>query len=139
MFLKIFQATFLKCFLCLWKVFFPKFLWFKKQDLKCCFTIYFNAHNNATFFIGHMILSEKSDKILFNKKIFKSYLLAKSFLLVTCDCFIWPLLTYRSSQEEVLLGKGVLKICSKITGSVISISAWVFSCKLAAYFQNTFS
>ena len=94
MFLKIFQATFLKCFLCLWKVFFPKFLWFKKQDLKCCFTIYFNAHNNATFFIGHMILSEKSDKILFNKKIFKSYLLAKSFLLVTCDCFIWPLLTY---------------------------------------------
>ena len=45
----------------------------------------------------------------------------------------------------MLLGKGVLKICSKFTGenpcrSVISISltsAWV-SCKFAAYFQNTF-
>ena len=41
-----------------------------------------------------------------------------------------------------LLGKSVLKICSKFIGkhpcrSVIS--AWVFSCKFAAYFQNTFS
>ena len=59
--------------------------------------------------------------------------------------------TFRRSHPEVFLGKGVLKICSKFTGdhpcrSVISIklqsnhtSAWVFSCKLAAYFQNTFS
>ena len=53
----------------------------------------------------------------------------------------------------MFLGKGVLKICSKFTGenpdqSVISIklqskarnhaSAWVFSCKFAAYFQDTF-
>ena len=50
----------------------------------------------------------------------------------------------------MLLGKGVLKICSKFTGehpcrSVISMqfswnhfSAYVFSCKLAAYFQNIF-
>ena len=60
---------------------------------------------------------------------------------------------FRSSRPEVFLRKGVLKICSKFTGehpyrSVISIklqsnwnqtSAWVFSCKLTAFFQNTFS
>ena len=60
----------------------------------------------------------------------------------------------RSSHPEVFLGKGVLKICIKFTGehpcrSEISIvaeqlywnhtSAWVFSCKVAAYFENTFS
>ena len=66
---------------------------------------------------------------------------------------------------ELFLEKGILKICSKFTGehpcrSVISIkllsnfieitlrhakqlhgshtSAWVFSCRFAAYFQNTF-
>ena len=60
----------------------------------------------------------------------------------------------RSSHPEVFLRKSVLKIYSKSTGehpcrSVISIkflkqlywnhtSAWVFSCKFAAYFQNTF-
>ena len=54
----------------------------------------------------------------------------------------------RSSHLDVFLGKGVLKICSKCTGehpcwSVIlqfylnRSSAWVFSCKFAAYFQNT--
>ena len=69
---------------------------------------------------------------------------------------------YRSSRPDVFLGKGVLKICSKLTGedscrSAISIklqsnfyaevalqlywnhtSAWVFSCQFAAYFQTTF-
>ena len=56
-----------------------------------------------------------------------------------------------SSPPEVSLGKVVLKICSKITGehpcrSVISkqlywnhTSTWMFSCKNATYFQNTFS
>ena len=52
---------------------------------------------------------------------------------------------FRGSRSELFLGKGVLKICNKCTGehpwrSVISIKlAWVFSCKFAAYFQNTFS
>ena len=58
----------------------------------------------------------------------------------------------RSSRPEVFFRKGVLKICSKFTGehacrSVISIKLFitlqhrssVFSCKFAAYFQNTFS
>ena len=59
----------------------------------------------------------------------------------------------RSSRSKVFLGKSVLKICSKLTGehpcrSAIPIKlqlywnrtlAYVFSCKLAAYFQNTFS
>ena len=65
----------------------------------------------------------------------------------------------KSSHPEVFLGKDVPKICSKFTRkhpcrSVISIkllcnlieitlrhgcSAWVFSCKFTAYFQNTFS
>ena len=54
----------------------------------------------------------------------------------------------RSSHPEVFLGKGGLKICSRFTGEhpcrcAISIklfcnAAWVFSCKFAAYFQNTF-
>ena len=38
---------------------------------------------------------------------------------------------HRSSHPEVFLEKGVLKICSKFT-------EWVFSCKVAAYFQNSF-
>ena len=57
--------------------------------------------------------------------------------------------TFRHSHPEVFLVKGVLKIYRKFAGghpyrSVISIkfqnhtSAWVFSCKFAAYFQNTF-
>ena len=66
---------------------------------------------------------------------------------------------YRCSPPEVFLGKDVLKICSKFTSehpcrSLISIKmlrnfalqlywnhtlTWVFSCKLAAYFLNTFS
>ena len=55
----------------------------------------------------------------------------------------------RSSLSEVLCWKGVLKICSKFTGEHPCGSAkqlywnctlvWVFSCKFAAYFQNTFS
>ena len=43
----------------------------------------------------------------------------------------------------MFLRKGVTKICSKSTGEQpyrIAISlAWVFSCKFAAYFCNTFS
>ena len=55
---------------------------------------------------------------------------------------------------EVFLGKGVLKICSKVkehlscqslslcqrmqVHSINCTWAWVFSCKFAAYFQNTF-
>ena len=54
----------------------------------------------------------------------------------------------RSIHPEVFLEKGVLKIYSKFAGehpwrSAISInlhiSAWVFSCKFVAYFQNIFS
>ena len=57
--------------------------------------------------------------------------------------------TQQSSHQEVFLRNGVPEICSKFTGehpcwSVISIkllhtSAWVFSCKFATYFRNTFS
>ena len=63
----------------------------------------------------------------------------------------WILLNSGSSPE-VFLWKGVLKMCSKFTGehpsrNTISMklqnywnqtSAWVFSCKFAAYLQNTF-
>ena len=48
----------------------------------------------------------------------------------------------RSSHPEVFLGKGVLKICSKFTGEHQlywnRTSAWVFSCKFAAYFKKSF-
>ena len=65
---------------------------------------------------------------------------------------IWTAI-FRSSHLGVFLGKGVLRICSKFTGSTHAecdfnkvalqlyenrTSAWVFSCKFAAYFQNTF-
>ena len=62
-------------------------------------------------------------------------------------CFL-QVVKSRSNQSEVFLGKGVLKIYSKFTGenpyrSAKQLywhhsSAWVFSCKFAAYFQNTF-
>ena len=45
--------------------------------------------------------------------------------------FIVVTFIFRSSRPELFLRKGVLKIYSKFTG--------VFSCKFAAYFQNTFS
>ena len=71
-----------------------------------------------------------------------------SFLILITNSMIH---SYRSRRPEVLLGKSVLKICSKFTEehpcrSVILIKllwnrflAWVFSCKFAANFQNTFS
>ena len=61
---------------------------------------------------------------------------------------------FRNNHSEMFCWKGVLKICSKFRGehpcrSATSIklqqlywsrtSAWVFSCKFVAYFQNTFS
>ena len=46
--------------------------------------------------------------------------------------------TYRSSHPEVFYEIGVLKICSKFTGEQPYRIAWVFSCKFAAYIQNTF-
>ena len=57
-----------------------------------------------------------------------------------------PLLfTASSSPSEVFLGKGVLKTCSKFKGKIPfqkgiwnRTSAWVFSCKFAGYFQDTF-
>ena len=76
-----------------------------------------------------------------------------------CICITWFnansfIIVVRSSSKiqippKLLWGKGVLKICSTFTGehpcrSAISlywnhIPTWVFSCKFAAYFQNTFS
>ena len=49
-------------------------------------------------------------------------------------------MTCRSSCLGMFLGKDVLKKCSKFTGEHSCRSAiCVFSCKFAAYFQNTFS
>ena len=55
---------------------------------------------------------------------------------------------FRSSRLQVFLGKSVLKVCSKLWYATFNnvtlqlcwnrTSAWVFSCKFAAYFQNTF-
>ena len=62
---------------------------------------------------------------------------------------------FRSNHPKVFLEKHVLKICSKFTGRTPMpkcdfnkvakelywnlTSTWAFSCKYAAYFQNTFS
>ena len=71
----------------------------------------------------------------------------------------WPVSPFRSSRQVVLLGKGALIVCSKFTEDTHAknthaevrfqqsckqlywshTSAWVFSSKFAAYFQNTFS
>ena len=77
-------------------------------------------------------------------------ILSSAVKLFSTFGFFSPFLTIRTSCPEVFLGKAVLKICSKFTGehpcrSVIWIklpartSAWMFSCKFAAYFQNIFS
>ena len=62
------------------------------------------------------------------------------FCLLCVFCF-FIVFNSRSSHPEEFLRKGVLKIGSKFTGehpcgSVIS--AWVFSCKFAAYFRAPF-
>ena len=97
-----------------WNVFMPEGLQlYQKRDSDTCFPV-----NFLNFFAEHLRL--------------------------------WETVSCRNSRPEVFLGKGVLKICSKFTGehpcrSVISIKlqsntlAWVFSCKFASYFQNTFS
>ena len=75
----------------------------------------------------------------------------------SCSFFNLRNFLFRSSCPDMFLGKGVLEILSKFTKehpcrSVISVIwhtiymiiywnstlVWVFSCKHAAYFQNTF-
>ena len=49
--------------------------------------------------------------------------------------------SFQSSPAEVFLRKGVLKLCCRFTGEhpcINGVSAWMFFCKFAAYFQNTF-
>ena len=85
---------------------------------------------------------------LFKRVVY--YVIGKIFLPKSYLCET----IYRSSHPEVFLGKSVLKICSNFTGehpcrsdfNKVPLqrywnrtSAWVFSCKFAAYFQNTFS
>ena len=88
-------------------------------------------------------------KMEFFNAVLEYQILAHIFI-ITCDI---P----RSSRPEVFSEKGVLKICSKFTGEHLKCnfnevalelhmlcnltnhtSAWVFFCKFAAYFQNTF-
>ena len=54
-------------------------------------------------------------------------------------------LYFQKQPPRGVLSKGVLKICSNVAGEHPCrseywnlISAWVFSCKFATYFQNTF-
>ena len=95
------------------------------------------------------------------RKICKIYTDHVGFIQISSACpisyFNHPLVSniVRGSRPEVFFRKGVLKICSKFTWehpcqSLISIkllnqlywnytSAWVFSSKFAAHFQNNFS
>ena len=99
--------------------------------------------NNKTANFGH-------NTSLFRKNWTTIYLTtapSKSFYITFVD-------RRRRSTPDMFFKKNVLKICRKFAGehpyrSVISrkllcnywnhISAWMFSCKFAAYFQNTFS
>ena len=96
-------------------------------------------------------------KDIIDMKIFGSFIIklfgSRKFLfpLSSCNNHLWVLgffcKIFGRGRSEVFLRKGVLKTCSKFTRghpcrSTISIkllatSAWVFSCKFAAYFQNT--
>ena len=86
----------------------------------------------------------------------KTYL--KTSINGSCTLHVKSFDLFRSSHTEVFLGKGVLEIWSKFTGEHPRCdfnkvakqlysnhtywnhtSAWVFSCKFAAYFQITFS
>ena len=91
----------------------------------------------------------------FNKAIRNEELRGNKILILNLVCVSFSgqnlANTFRSSCPEVFLKKGVQIICSKFIGehpcrSVISIkllwnrtSAWLSSCKFAAYFQNTLS
>ena len=85
-----------------------------------------------------------SSRISIQKKLFP-YLVC--ILAKSGGDYVWLIQTLfqssfvKSSPVEVLLGKGILKQCSKFTGKHpfrSAIRAWVFSCKIAASFQNTF-
>ena len=73
---------------------------------------------------------------------------SKRLILWNINGCFWVVIYFRSSHPELFLGKAVPKICSKFTGEHPCrskqlywnhTSAWVFSCKLAVYFWNTFS
>ena len=80
-----------------------------------------------------------------HRNIFMRSLISSSIICLVDDLLQKTMI--RSSQPEVFFDKDVLKIYIKFTGkhscrSIISIkltSALVFSCKFAAYFQNTFT
>ena len=91
-------------------------------------------------------LSILSEKVHVYLSLYSLTLLAKSkFSIFASVVFLSDYLhhLYRSNPPEVFLGKGVLKICGKYTGEYPCLywnrtSAWLFSCKFAAYFQSTF-
>ena len=75
-----------------------------------------------------------------------SALRSDSWILMTItETYFWlaQMSTHKSSPSEMLLGKSVLKICSKFTGEYPYRKnhsyVWEFFCKFDAYFQNTFS
>ena len=97
-------------------------------------------------------------KIYFSVQCFGTYQTSMMDVLRTRQWLVWKGLKYvsdwsneferekswlsvfKSSPPEVFLGKCVLKICNNFTGerpyrSVNRTSAWVFSCKFAAYFH----
>ena len=69
-----------------------------------------------------------------------------AFFSIPHGWFFWWFTSFISSPPGVFLGKGVLKRCSKFMGEHPCRAkklywnhtlAWVFPCKVAAYFQNT--
>ena len=86
--------------------------------------------------------------LTFNELMHKENCLLSKYAILVVN----RLRNIRSSHPGLFWRKGVLKICSKLTGenpcrSVISVTllcnfihtlAWLFSCKFAAYFQNNF-
>ena len=115
---------------------------FKKRLWHRCFPVNFAKFPRIPFFIEHIWWL-----LLKIKRSLRGNTLTPSEKKIA-------LKMYRSNPPEMFLWKGVLKLCSKFTRkhpyqSVISIKllkqlywnlslTWLFSCKFATYFQNSF-
>ena len=97
--------------------------WYIRYDL-----LYSHSHDRYTYW-GFDALYVKTKENLTNKVYLENILSYRYVILLICKEWMISLnsvLSFRSNCSEVLLGKGVLKICSKFTGeypcrSVISI------------------
>ena len=136
------------------------------QEMLQCITNYFHLHLNQSklspgFWIQQVFFCQPCWRqfLIISLIYFINSSLFCAGIIFSISLFVdvsppFHRVTHRSSRPEMFLGKGVVKIRSKFAEehpyrSAISIkffqklywnrtSAWGFSCKFAAYLQNTF-